>query len=199
MIRSLSVLRESKVDAQGREVENRVIFIPSLLKEIKTKCPKIEIYVEKDAGAKIDFPNHAYEEVGAKIVSHDEALTKDFVLGVKETRIEDFPKLRDNLWLSYQHFAQSKERTELAVKESKEKGTIFMALETMEETREGHPFFPCLASEALGTMVLPYVVEIINQSLEKAAEENLTIRSGINIKEGKIVHPGLASVFPYLK
>ncbi|MDD5382684.1 MAG: hypothetical protein PHH60_03405, partial [Candidatus Margulisbacteria bacterium] len=51
-------------------------------------------------------------------------------------------------------------------------------------------------SEALGAVVLPYVVEIINNGLEKAAAENPTIKSGINIQQGKIVHSGLASVFP---
>ena len=54
-------------------------------------------------------------------------------------------------------------------------------------------------SQALGTSVLPYVIEIINQGLDKAAEENPVIKFGINIKDGKIVHPGLASVFPNLK
>ena len=54
-------------------------------------------------------------------------------------------------------------------------------------------------SEALGTVVLPYLVEIINKGLNKAAEENPAINSGINIQAGKIVHPGLATVFPGLK
>ena len=55
------------------------------------------------------------------------------------------------------------------------------------------------ASEALGTVVLPYVIEIVNKGLDRAAEENPVIKSGINIKDGKIIHPGMASVFPNLK
>lgn len=386
MVKSIAVLRESKVDSKGREIENRVILTPPLVKEIKAKSRTVEIFVEKDAGAKIDFPNSAFEEAGAKIVSHEEALAKDLILGVKETKPADFQKLRNNIWISYQHFANSKQRTELALKTSKEKGTVFIALETMQEEREGHPFFPCLApmseaaakiiarhadeyallakkiitsglpetglhgvkvtilgggsvgktaaeefsergcevfllekiparvkalteyfkvneirfpkvkvlevtpenlrstirdsfflvsamytsgkkteklvtidllktmvtggcvypvdidqgggvegvietsilepfelpvipgtevfffappnlpsmgarttSEALGTVVLPYLIEIINKGLDHAAEDNPVIKSGINIKDGKIVHPGLASVFPNLK
>jgi len=386
MIKSISVLRESKVDSQGREIENRVIFTPYLVKEIKLKCQTVEVFVEKDAGLKIDFANASYEGAGAKIATHDEALSRDLILAVKETETNDFEKLRNNIWVSFQHFAQSKQRTELALQTSKEKGTLFIALETMQEEREGIPFFPCLApmseaaakiiarhadeyalltkkiitsglpetglhgakvtilgggsvgktaaeefsergcevtllekvparveflgkyfktheirfpkvkvfevtpenlrisirdslfllsaiytsgkkpeklvtvdllktmipggcvypvdidqgggvegvietsllepfnlpvipgtevfffappnlpsmgartaSEALGTVLLPYVNEILNQGLEKAAEENPVIKSGINIQNGKIVHPGLASVFPDLK
>jgi len=381
MNKSISVLRESKTDSKGREVESRVLFIPSQIKEIKDKCRGIEILVEKDAGLKIDFSNEDYEKASAVICSHDQALRKDLILGVKETRMKDFPMLRDNIFMSFQHFAQSRERTAAAL----ETKATYVTWETMEEEREGHPFFPCLspmseaaakvaarhadeyallskkiitsglpetglhgvkvailgggsvgktaaeefsergcevallekspsrvkslsdyfevneirfpkvkvleaapqnirdavrgaffavssmytsgkkpekiitidllktmvsggcvypididqgggiegvietsilepfdlpvipgteifffappnlpsmgartASEALGAMVLPYVVEIINKGLERAAEENSTIATGINIREGKIVHPGLASVFPGL-
>ncbi|MDD5593546.1 MAG: NAD-binding protein [Candidatus Margulisbacteria bacterium] len=381
MVSSLAVLRESKIDSKGREIENRVILTPALVKGLKAQCPGIKLYVEKNAGAKIDFPDAAYEAAGAVIASHDEALQADLILGVKETRLEDFPKLTENIFISFQHFAQSRERTELALRTK----TAFIALETMEAEKSGHPFFPCLApmseaaakviarhadefallskkiitsglpetglhgakvailgggsvgrtaaeefsergcevtlleknpdwlrslagyfktneirfpkvtvrevspenlraavrdsfflvssmytagrkpekivtvdllrtmqpggcvypvdidqgggvegvietsildpfdlpvipgtevfffappnlpsmgartsSEALGTVVLPHVVEIINKGLDKAAEENSVIASGINIRNGKIVHPGLASVFPRL-
>lgn len=386
MVRSIAVLRESKTDSKGREVENRVILTPRLIKEIRSSCKTIEVFVEKEAGTKIDFTNASYEEAGAKIVPHEEALKQDLVLGIKETKQADFKKLSGNTWLSFQHFAQSKERTEEALKTSKEKETTFITLETMQSEKDGHPFFPCLApmseaaakiiarhadeyallskkiitsglpetglhgtkvtilgggsvgktaaeefsergcevflleklpnrakalekyfrsheirfpkvkvfeatpqnlrstirdslflvsamynsgkkpekivtvdllktmipggcvypvdidqgagvdgvvetsilepfdlpvipgtevfffappnlpsmgartaSEALGTVVLPYVIEIINKGLDRAAEENPVIRTGINIKGGKIVHSGLASVFPNLK
>ncbi len=51
-------------------------------------------------------------------------------------------------------------------------------------------------SEALGSVVLPYLMKIIENGLSKAAEEDPTISSGINISGGRIVHPGLAAVFP---
>jgi alanine dehydrogenase len=381
MVSSVSVLRESKTDAKGREIENRVVLLPSQISALKEKCPGVELFVERDAGRKIDLPDTAYAEAGARICSHDEALGKDLVLGVKETRLDDFPKLRGNLFMSFQHFAQSRERTTSALKTR----AAFVALETMEDKKDGLPFFPCLApmseaaakviarhadeyallakkiitsglpetglhgsqvavigggsvgktaaeefsergcevtlldsnpararflgdyfkvneirfpkvkvaavspqnlrdavrgalflvssvysagkkpdkritidllktmipggcvypvdidqgggvegvmetsvlepfdlpvipgtevfffappnlpsmgarttSEALGTVILPYVIEIINKGLDRAAEEDPVIASGINIREGKIVHPGLASVFPAL-
>jgi len=374
MVKSIAILRESKVDTKGREVENRVILSPPLLKELKTRCRNIEIFVEDNAGQKIDFSNSSFEQAGAKIVSHEEALSKDLVLGVKETKISDYKTLRDNIWISFQHFAKNRERAALALKTSQEKGTAFMALETMQD---GSGNFPCLspmsetaakviarhadgyaglpetglhgvktaiigggnvgkaaaeefsekgcevflleknpdrvkslteyfkenqirfpkvkvfqsspenlrnsirgsfflvsamytsgrkpeklitidllktmlaggciypvdidqgggvegvmetslldpidlpsipgteifffappnlpsmgakiASEALGTVVLPYIIEIVNKGLARAAEENPIIKSGINIRDGKIVHPGLTSVFPNLK
>lgn len=383
MVKSLAILRESKLDSKGRATESRVVATPALL----AQCSGVELFVETDAGAKIDFSNKDFAKVDAKIISHEEALSKDLVLGVKETSIKDFSKLKNNICFSFQHFAQNRGRTKLALETSKTKGTTFIALETMETTKEnGHPFFPCLApmseaaakivarhadeyallskkiitsglpetglhgskvtilgggsvgktaaeefsergcevfllekiparakslehyfkdheirfpkvkvleinpenlrntirdsfflvsamyvsgkkpekivtvdllktmiaggcvypididqgggvegvietsilepfdlpvipgtevfffappnipsmgartaSEALGTVILPYVKEIISKGLDKAAEDNPIIKSGINIKDGKIVHPGLASVFPNLR
>jgi alanine dehydrogenase len=53
-------------------------------------------------------------------------------------------------------------------------------------------------SEALGAVVMPYVTAIIDKGLIKAAKDDHTIASGINVSGGKILHPGLASVFPAL-
>ena len=178
MIFSLSILRESKADQKGREVENRVILTPELVKEIKNQLLEIEIFVEDGAGLKINIPNLEYKKVGAEIVSHEEALKKDLILGVKETKPEDFPKLGRSIWLSYQHFAESKKRTELAVKTSKEKGTIFMALETIEAEKK----FPCLApmSEAAGRIVVRHadmhallIKKIISSGLSQTGMKGL--------------------------
>ena len=348
----VSILRESKIDIKGREIENRVALTPELISELKKRCPSAEIFVEAGAGNKIGFIDSDYQYAGAKIVPHDDALSADLVLGVKETRIEDFPKLKNNIFMSYQHFAESRERTDKAINT----GATFICFETMEIQKDGRPYFPCLApmseaaarilvrhadvyallkskiissglsgtnfkklkvtilgagnvgktaalefasrgyevhlidrknikklkeslcgsyyvvssmytsgrspeklitkellntmieggcvypvdidqgggvlgavqtsifdlfdlpiiegtkvscfappnipslgakttSEALGSAILPYVIEIVNLGLDKAAEKNSTIRSGINIRAGKIVHPGLASVF----
>ena len=51
-------------------------------------------------------------------------------------------------------------------------------------------------SEALGTAILPYIREMIGKGLNEAAKKNRTIRSGINIADGKITHEGLAKTFP---
>ncbi|MFA4843915.1 MAG: hypothetical protein WC632_03065 [Candidatus Margulisiibacteriota bacterium] len=147
MIKTVAILRESKTDRQGREVESRVILTPSLVGQLLAACPGLKIFVEKDAGAKIDYSDAAYEAAGGWICGHESALQKELVLGVKETRLEDFPKLRDNIFLSYQHFAAGRERTEAALKSK----TTFLALETMD--LDGT--FPCLApmSEAAAKVI----------------------------------------------
>lgn len=154
-LKSVSVLRESKLDYKGRECENRIILTPELVQKLKESCPKTQIFIEDKAGEKIDIPNSAYEVIGAKIVSHHEALRKDLILGVKETKIEDFYKLGKSIWLSYQHFAQSEKRTKLALITSEKQGTTFITLETIEEKKNGKSFFPCLApmSEAAGRII----------------------------------------------
>ncbi len=161
MVKSIGIVRESKLDTKGREVENRVVLIPSAVKEIKSGRRDIEIFVEKDAGAKIEFPDSSYEAVGARIASHEKILSCDLILGVKETKTSDFKKLRDNIWISFEHFARSRERTSLALETSREKGTLFIALETMESKTNKHPFFPCLApmSEAAAKVIARHADE----------------------------------------
>ena len=157
MVSSLAVLRETKCDAKGREVENRVVLTPNLITSLSAQCPGLKIFAERDAGAKIDCPDEAYRAAGAVVCSHDEALQKDLVAGVKETRVEDFPKLTGNLFMSFQHFAESKQRTESALKS----GAAFLAWETMETKASGHPFFPCLApmSEAAAKVIARHADE----------------------------------------
>ncbi|MBN3033004.1 MAG: hypothetical protein JW873_02805 [Candidatus Saganbacteria bacterium] len=157
MVKSLAVLRETKCDAKGREVENRVVLTPGLVKELKERCPELAVCVETSAGAKIDSPDDEYQAAGALICSHDEALQKGIVIGVKETRADDFPKLGDNIFMSFQHFAESRQRTELALKTR----AAYLAWETMEKMTDGHPFFPCLApmSEAAAKIVARHADE----------------------------------------
>ena len=144
----IGILRESKLDAMGREVENRVILIPA---QVSKLAKLAEIKVEHDAGSKIGYADADYKKVGARIVPHEEALSADLILGVKETKEEDFLKLKRNIFMSYQHFAESKKRTELALKS----GATFICLETIEIESEGKKRFPCLApmSEAAARVV----------------------------------------------
>ena len=162
MVKSIAILRESKTDSKGREVENRVVLTPPLLQSLKESLlSPVAFFVERDAGVKIDFSNASYEAIGAKIITHEEALTKDLILGVKETNIADFSKLENNLWISFQHFAQSKERTVMALKTSQAKNVTFLALETMQSEKENYHFFPCLApmSEAAAKIVARHADE----------------------------------------
>jgi len=144
----IGVLRESKLDAAGREVENRVILIPT---QVAKLVKLAEIRIEHDSGSKIGHTDADYEKAGARIVSHDEALSADLILGVKETKEEDFPKLKKNTFMSYQHFAESRKRAQLA----QDSGATFICLETIEIESEGKKRFPCLTpmSEAAARVV----------------------------------------------
>lgn len=157
MVNSLAVLRETKCDAKGREVENRVVLTPNLVKSLKEQYPELAVSVETNAGAKIDCPDAEYREAGANICSHDEALKKDIVIGVKETRLDDFSKLGGNIFMSFQHFAESRRRTELALKTQ----ATYLAWETMEKKTDSHSSFPCLApmSEAAAKIVARHADE----------------------------------------
>jgi alanine dehydrogenase len=133
------------------------------VQKIKARCPGVAVFVEKDAGKKIDLPDSLYIKAGAVICSHDEALGKDLITGVKETKAEDFPRLatRDprpaTIFLSFQHFAAGRERTEAALRTR----ATFVALETMEDRKGGYPFFPCLApmSEAAAKVIARHADE----------------------------------------
>jgi alanine dehydrogenase len=157
MLKTIAILRESKTDTGGREIENRVILTPAQISEIKNRCRDVGLFVEAGAGAKIDFQDNDYEKAGAVICTHLEALTKQLIIGVKETKPADFPKLRDNIFLSFQHFAQSQERTKTALKTR----ATFLALETMEIIKSGQSFFPCLApmSEAAAKVIARHADE----------------------------------------
>jgi alanine dehydrogenase len=154
MVRTLAILRETKTDAKGREVESRVILTPPLVSRLKERFPSLQLYVESGAGAKIDFTDQAYEQAGAYICSHAKALEQDIVIGVKETRPDDFARLRDNIFMSYQHFAESRGRTEAAIKTR----ATYLAYETMEDAGGR---FPCLApmSEAAAKVIARHADE----------------------------------------
>ncbi len=157
MVSALAVLKEHKTDQKGREIENRVIFLPSQISEIHGHCPDLEILVESGAGQKIDIDDEAYKSAGASICTHEEALIQDLVVGVKETRPDDFSLLRDNLFISFQHFAKSRDRTAAAQSTQ----TTYIALETMELKKEGQSHFPCLTpmSEAAAKIVARHADE----------------------------------------
>ncbi len=177
----ISVLRESKVDASGREVENRVILTPSLVAELTGACPAVEIQVERGAGSKIGFTDDDYLKAGVqKIASRMEALSADLILGVKETRLEDYKDLNRNIFMSYQHFAESRERTQAAI----DSGATFICLETMEKGIDGKKTFPCLApmSEAAARVVVRHAdwfalvsKKIIGSGLSQTDCKNLKV------------------------
>lgn len=56
---------------------------------------------------------------------------------------------------------------------------------------------PWTATQALNNSTLPYVLQLANHGLSALAN-NRALAQGLNIKQGKIVHPAVQSVFPDL-
>ncbi len=52
---------------------------------------------------------------------------------------------------------------------------------------------PHTATVALSNATLPYIAAIANQGLRAAAAANPTLRGGVNILDGRVVHPAVAS------
>lgn len=54
---------------------------------------------------------------------------------------------------------------------------------------------PYTSTIALTNATLPFIVRLANYGWKKACKENPELRKGLNIVEGKVVHPGVASAF----
>ncbi|AFY79274.1 MAG: alanine dehydrogenase [Hydrococcus sp. C42_A2020_068] len=87
-------------------------------------------------------------------------------------------------------------------------------IETLRPTSHSHPTYieegvvhvgipnmpgavPWTATQALNNSTLPYVLKLANYGL-KALETDLALAKGLNIKDGRIVHPAVQEVFPDL-
>lgn len=54
---------------------------------------------------------------------------------------------------------------------------------------------PYTSTLALTNATLPYVLELANKGWQKATEENLELKKGLNIVNGEIIHQGVAEAF----
>ncbi len=54
---------------------------------------------------------------------------------------------------------------------------------------------PLTSTYALVPITLPYILEIANKGFLRAVEENRALGRGVNLVEGKVVHPGVAQVY----
>ncbi|WP_341224815.1 alanine dehydrogenase [uncultured Arcticibacterium sp.] len=54
---------------------------------------------------------------------------------------------------------------------------------------------PYTSTLALTNATLPYVLELANKGWQKATEDNLELKKGLNIVNGEIVHKGVAEAF----
>ena len=50
---------------------------------------------------------------------------------------------------------------------------------------------PLTASNALNKATLPFIIELAERGVNKALDENVHLKNGLNIKHGEIIHPGV--------
>ena len=50
---------------------------------------------------------------------------------------------------------------------------------------------PLTATEALNRVTLKYITDLANKGIKKALDEDEHLANGLNIQDGKIVHPGV--------
>ena len=50
---------------------------------------------------------------------------------------------------------------------------------------------PLTASNALNKATLPFIQEIAEKGITKALNENEYLFNGLNIQDGKVIHPGV--------
>ena len=125
----IAVAKEIKPD------EYRVALTPAGARELVQRGH--EVLVEAGAGEGSAVADSAYEAVGARTVSTDEAWGEaDLVLKVKEPIREEYGRLRDGLVLfTYLHLAADEELTRALL----ESGVTAVAYETVETERRQLP------------------------------------------------------------
>jgi len=118
----IGVAREIKTD------EYRVALTPAGALELARQGH--DVLVEHGAGVGSAFPDAAYENVGARIVSVDEVWTEsELLLKVKEPIAAEYSRLRDGLVLfTYLHIAADEALTRALA----ESGITAVAYETVE-------------------------------------------------------------------
>src|SRR5438105_12460894 len=118
----IGVAREIKPD------EYRVALTPAGALELVKRGH--EVLVETTAGDGSSFPDSAYESVGARIVSVDEAWAQsELLLKVKEPIAAEYPRLHEGLVLfTYLHIAADEPLTRALL----ESGVTAVAYETVE-------------------------------------------------------------------
>ncbi|MFH1826035.1 MAG: hypothetical protein ABH823_01930 [bacterium] len=77
--------------AENRDKEKRIIMRPLELTRI---ADSHEVLVERGAGEKVFIWDDEYEEVGARIVSREEAYAADLVLRIKEPTVDEIKMMR---------------------------------------------------------------------------------------------------------
>ncbi|MDP8911118.1 MAG: alanine dehydrogenase [Actinomycetota bacterium] len=125
----VGVAKEIKTD------EYRVALTPAGARELLQRGH--EVVVETGAGVGSAFPDSAYEAVGARVASVDEAWADaDLLLKVKEPIEREYARLRDGLVLfTYLHLAADEPLTRALT----ESGVAAVAYETVETENRALP------------------------------------------------------------
>jgi alanine dehydrogenase len=117
----IGVAKEIKTD------EYRVALTPAGALELTRRGH--EVLIESGAGVGSAFADSAYERVGARTVSTDDAWNADLLLKVKEPVPSEYAQLREGLVLfTYLHIAADEPLTHALV----ESGVTAVAYETVE-------------------------------------------------------------------
>src|SRR4051812_3699279 len=134
----IGVAKEIKQD------EYRVALTPAGALELINRGH--EVLVETTAGLGSAFPDGAYERVGARIVSVEEAwASSDLVLKVKEPVAEEYARLRDGqILFTYLHIAADEPLTRALA----ESGVTAVAYETVETDNRALPLLAPMSEVA---------------------------------------------------
>lgn len=136
------------VPKEIKNFEFRVGLVPSSVREFVANGH--QVIVQKNAGEKIGFENHHYEQAGARIVDTAEEIfaKADMIIKVKEPQPNECRMLREGQVLfTYLHLAPDPEQARLL----QESGCIAIAYETVTDKNGGLPLLAPM-SEVAGRM-----------------------------------------------
>src|SRR5437867_12501593 len=120
------------VPREIKDQEYRVALLPSAAYQLIQRGH--QVLVECGAGAGAGYPDHDYEQAGAKRVDNHAAVFQraDLIVKVKEPQPSEYPLLRaGQLLLTYLHLAANRSLTETLL----QSGVTALAYETIEVNR----------------------------------------------------------------
>lgn len=138
------------VPKEIKNFEFRVGLIPSSVRELVQHGHTV--LVQKGAGEKIGFDDHAYSSVGATILATPEEIfaKADMIIKVKEPQLSECSMLRENqLLFTYLHLAPDPEQATALLKS----GCVAIAYETVTDKYGGLPLLAPM-SEVAGRMAI---------------------------------------------
>jgi alanine dehydrogenase len=138
------------VPKEIKNFEYRVGLVPGSVREFIVNGH--QVMVQKGAGEKIGFDDHAYEAVGAIIIETAEEIFRraEMIIKVKEPQPAECQLLRENqILFTYLHLAPDPEQANLLQKS----GCIAIAYETVTDKNNGLPLLAPM-SEVAGRLAI---------------------------------------------